>query len=176
MATRTTTKTAAKTLDLHRTTTPLGPFAVLVEGETVHAAGFTASGEELARYAGADPSMVRESAEGHSALDAVRDYFAGDLDALDRVETVERRDAGPFTATARAALRKIPAGTTKSYTELATIAGNPKAIRAAGSACATNPVALIVPCHRIVRTDGSLGGYLYGLDIKRALLDHERSR
>jgi methylated-DNA-[protein]-cysteine S-methyltransferase len=176
MATRTMTKTPAKTLDLHHTTTPLGPFAVLVDGGTVHAAGFTASGEELARYAGVDPDRVRESSDGHSALDAVRDYFAGDLDALDRVETVERHDAGPFTAAARAALRKIPAGTTKTYTELAATAGNPRAVRAAGSACATNPVALIVPCHRVVRADGSLGGYLYGLDVKRALLDHERSR
>jgi methylated-DNA-[protein]-cysteine S-methyltransferase len=170
------TRTMTKTLDLHRATTPLGPFAVLVDGETVHAAGFTGSGEELARLAGADADLIRESAEGHSALDAVRDYFAGDLDALDRVETVERRDAGPFTAAARAALRKIPAGITKTYTELAATAGNPRAIRAAGSACATNPVALIVPCHRVVRADGSLGGYLYGLDVKQALLDHERSR
>jgi methylated-DNA-[protein]-cysteine S-methyltransferase len=160
-------------LTLHRTTTPLGPFAVLVDGETVYAAGFTASGEELAAYAGIDPELVREGGGSHSALTAVHDYFAGDLGALDRVETVEKRSAGPFTAKARAALRDIPAGTTKTYTELAATAGNPRAIRAAGSACATNPVGLIIPCHRVVRTDGSLGGYLYGLDIKRALLEHE---
>jgi methylated-DNA-[protein]-cysteine S-methyltransferase len=165
---------ATKAVTLHRTTTPLGPFAVLVDGEAVYAAGFTASGEELAKYAGIDPESVRESDAGHSALDAVRDYFAGDLDALDRVQTVERPTAGPFTAAARAALRKIPAGSTKTYTQLAATAGNPRAIRAAGSACATNPVGLIVPCHRVVRTDGSLGGYLYGLGIKRALLEHER--
>lgn len=160
-------------LTLHRTTTPLGPFTVLVEGETVYAAGFTDSGEELATYAGIDPAQVRESAEGHSSLTAVHEYFAGDLGALDRIVTAEKSTAGPFIAKARAALRDIPAGTTKTYTELAATAGNPRAIRAAGSACATNPVGLIVPCHRVVRTDGSLGGYLYGLDIKRALLAHE---
>ncbi|HEU5334210.1 MAG TPA: MGMT family protein [Actinocrinis sp.] len=172
------TKTAAGTqvrqhLTLHRTTTPLGPFAVLVDGETVYAAGFTASGKELATYAGIDPERVRESDEGHSALTAVHAYFAGDLGALDRVVTVEKSTVGPFVAKARAALRDIPAGTTRTYTELAATAGNPGAIRAAGSACATNPVGLIIPCHRVVRTDGSLGGYLYGLDIKRALLAHE---
>lgn len=184
MATKTATKPATRrpptrhrltmhSLTLHRTTTPLGPFAVLVDGETVYAAGFTASGEELATYAGVDPEGVRESGEGHSALTAVHAYFAGDLSALDRVVTAEKSTAGPFVAKARAALRDIPPGTTKTYTELAATAGSPGAIRAAGSACATNPVGLIVPCHRVVRTDGSLGGYLYGLDIKRALLAHE---
>ena len=162
-------------LTLHRTTTPLGPFAVLVDGELVYAAGFTVSGEELATYAGTDPGCVHESEsdDGHSALTAVHAYFDGDLGALDRVVTVEKSTTGPFIAKARAALRDIPAGTTRTYTQLAATAGNPRAIRAAGSACATNAVGLIVPCHRVVRTDGSLGGYLYGLHIKRALLAHE---
>lgn len=164
---------AQQRLALHRTTTPLGPFAVLVDGEMVYAAGFTASGEELATYAGMHPGCVHESDEGHSALTAVHEYFAGELGALDRVVTIEKSTAGPFIAKARAALRDIPAGTTQTYTQLAATAGNPRAIRAAGSACATNAVGLIIPCHRVVRTDGSLGGYLYGLHIKRALLAHE---
>jgi methylated-DNA-[protein]-cysteine S-methyltransferase len=71
-------------------------------------------------------------------------------------------------------MRRVPAGETISYTKLAAEAGNPKAVRAAGSACAQNLIAPIVPCHRVLRTDGSLGGYYYGLPAKQWLLAHER--
>jgi len=144
-----------------------------VDGDVVHASGFTTSAEQLAGLAGVSLDAVTASADDHRALAAVRAYFAGDLSALDAVETLERPGNAPFRTAARAALRKIPAGGTATYTELAASAGSPKATRAAGSACATNPTALFVPCHRVVRTDGTLGGFLYGLDIKRALLDHE---
>ena len=63
---------------------------------------------------------------------------------------------------------------TVSYTELATLAGSPAAMRAAGQACARNLIIPIVPCHRVVRRDGTLGGYAYGLPVKQQLLDHER--
>ena len=78
----------------------------------------------------------------------------------------------PFRTAARAALRKIPAGTPPVH-RVGGLRREPQAVRAAGSACATNPIALFVPCHRVVRTDGKLGGFLYGLEIKQALLDHE---
>jgi len=71
------------------------------------------------------------------------------------------------------ALRDIPAGETRTYSELATIAGNAKAVRAAGSACGANHVAVAIPCHRAQRSDGTLGGYAYGLDRKRALRARE---
>ena len=71
-------------------------------------------------------------------------------------------------------LRKIPAGETRSYAEIAAAAGNPGAVRAAGSANGANNVAVLIPCHRVIRSDGSLGGYAYGLDIKRELLERER--
>lgn len=71
------------------------------------------------------------------------------------------------------ALRDIPAGETRSYGELAAIAGNPGAVRAVGSACGANHVAVVIPCHRAQRSDGSLGGYAYGLDRKRVLLARE---
>jgi AraC family transcriptional regulator of adaptative response/methylated-DNA-[protein]-cysteine methyltransferase len=71
------------------------------------------------------------------------------------------------------ALRTIPAGETRSYAQLAVLAGRPGAVRAAGTACGTNPVAVVVPCHRILRGDGAIGGYAYGPDRKRALLDRE---
>lgn len=71
-------------------------------------------------------------------------------------------------------LRRIPKGETRSYAEIAAATGNPKAVRAAGSANGANNVAVLIPCHRVVRSDGSLGGYAYGLDIKRELLRRER--
>ena len=70
-------------------------------------------------------------------------------------------------------LRRIPAGETRSYAQIAAAAGNPRAVRAAGSANGANNVAVLIPCHRVVRSDGSLGGYAYGLHIKRKLLDKE---
>lgn len=72
-----------------------------------------------------------------------------------------------------AALRAIPPGETRTYAEIAAAAGNPKAVRAAGSANARNNVAVLIPCHRVVRTGGDIGGYAYGLDIKRELLKRE---
>jgi AraC family transcriptional regulator of adaptative response/methylated-DNA-[protein]-cysteine methyltransferase len=70
-------------------------------------------------------------------------------------------------------LRKIPYGTTKTYTEVARAIGRPQAIRAVARACATNPVSVVVPCHRVVRRDGNLAGYRWGISRKQALLEHE---
>lgn len=72
------------------------------------------------------------------------------------------------------ALRAIPAGETRSYAELAALAGNPAAVRATGSACGANGVAVLIPCHRALRSDGSMGGYAYGLPRKQALLAREQ--
>lgn len=107
-------------------------------------------------------------------VERLRAYFDGDLDALDIVEVETGGTA--FQRRVWSMLRSIPAGTTLSYAELATKIGAPTAMRAVGSACGANPVGIIVPCHRIVRTDGSLGGYAGGLDRKRALLEHEGVR
>ena len=73
------------------------------------------------------------------------------------------------------ALRAIPPGETRTYAEIAAAAGNPKAVRAAGSANARNNVAVLIPCHRVLRSDGSLGGYRWGLNRKQRLLQKERS-
>ena len=70
-------------------------------------------------------------------------------------------------------LRKIPYGTTRTYSQVARAIGKPRAIRAVARACATNPVSVVVPCHRVVREDGKLAGYRWGLDRKRTLLEHE---
>jgi AraC family transcriptional regulator of adaptative response/methylated-DNA-[protein]-cysteine methyltransferase len=71
------------------------------------------------------------------------------------------------------ALRGIPPGTTTTYTELAARVGAPNAVRAVASACAANPIAIAIPCHRVVRRDGALAGYRWGIERKRALLERE---
>jgi methylated-DNA-[protein]-cysteine S-methyltransferase len=109
-----------------------------------------------------------------SAVDALGRYAAGDLDALDAV--LVSQPGGPFLQRAWTELRGVKAGETDSYAGLAERAGSPAAVRAAGQACARNKVAPFVPCHRILRTDGTLGGYAYGLPVKAALLAHEGAR
>jgi AraC family transcriptional regulator of adaptative response/methylated-DNA-[protein]-cysteine methyltransferase len=74
------------------------------------------------------------------------------------------------------ALRAIPAGETRSYRQIADAIGAPRSVRAVAAACAANPVAVLVPCHRVVRADGSLAGYRWGLERKRELLARERAR
>ncbi len=105
------------------------------------------------------------------AVEALNAYAAGDLDALDHVAV--RQPGGPFLDRAWVVMREVHAGHTDTYAGLAARAGSPAAVRAAGQACARNKVAPFVPCHRILRTDGSLGGYAYGLPVKEALLVHE---
>jgi AraC family transcriptional regulator of adaptative response/methylated-DNA-[protein]-cysteine methyltransferase len=80
-----------------------------------------------------------------------------------------------FQARVWRALQKIPLGKTASYTEIAAALGQPKAVRAVAQACAANKLALIVPCHRVIRSDGDLGGYRWGVKRKRALLARERA-
>ncbi|MFJ5886604.1 methylated-DNA--[protein]-cysteine S-methyltransferase [Kitasatospora cineracea] len=75
-----------------------------------------------------------------------------------------------FRQTVQRHLPKIAYGHTRSYRQVAELVGNPKAVRAVGTACATNPLPVVVPCHRVLRTDGTLGGYIGGLDAKTALL------
>jgi AraC family transcriptional regulator of adaptative response/methylated-DNA-[protein]-cysteine methyltransferase len=74
------------------------------------------------------------------------------------------------------ALREIPAGETRTYSQLAAMAGRPGAVRAAGTACGANGLAILIPCHRAIRTDGSLGGYAYGLERKKELLAREERK
>lgn len=101
------------------------------------------------------------------------DYFAGRRHGFD--VPLDLRLARGFRLTVLRHLREIPYGSTESYREVAAAAGSPKAVRAVGSACATNPLPIVVPCHRVVRSDGSLGGYLGGLPSKQQLLALERT-
>lgn len=98
-------------------------------------------------------------------------YFAGEIRAIDSIPT---RTAGTeFQRSVWAALRTIPAGKTWSYGDLAVRIGRPKAVRAVGLANGSNPVGLVVPCHRVIGSNGSLTGYGGGIERKRWLLRHE---
>jgi AraC family transcriptional regulator, regulatory protein of adaptative response / methylated-DNA-[protein]-cysteine methyltransferase len=99
-------------------------------------------------------------------------YLDGRLEHLDLPLDVR---ATAFQRQVWEALRKIPYGATRSYSEIARAVGRPRATRAVARACATNPAALVIPCHRVVRADGDLGGYRWGLERKRALLAAERA-
>ncbi len=103
----------------------------------------------------------------------VEALFSGEYAALDD-QPLDLDDASPFFRRAWQACRTIPRGETRSYAWLAAQAGSPRAMRAAGQAMARNPVALIIPCHRVIGSDGGLHGYGGGLDLKQRLLDVER--
>lgn len=99
------------------------------------------------------------------------EYFAGGRQAFD--VPVDLRLAHGFRREVLGRLREIPYGATRSYAAVAASTGHPRAVRAVGSACATNPVPIVVPCHRVVRSDGTTGGYLGGPEAKAFLLHLE---
>ena len=160
-------------VDRFRLKSPIGELVGYVRDGALCALDFGARGSGralLERRFGA--LEVREG--GRDAQRALEAYLAGDMDALDRI--VVDPGGTEFQAKVWAALRRIPAGRTASYTDLARAVGMPSAVRAAGSANGQNPVPVVIPCHRVVRSDGTLGGYGGGLDRKRWLLDHEKAR
>ena len=150
--------------------TPVGPWTVIADDGVVVGSGFESPQETAARLPPGSPSP-QSVADLGGISKAVLSYLAGQVDALDTVEV--RQPGGPFRQEVWRVMRDIPAGETWSYSELAVKAGHPNAIRAAASACATNVVAPFVPCHRVVRSDGSLGGYYFGIPVKSWLLAHE---
>jgi methylated-DNA-[protein]-cysteine S-methyltransferase len=157
--------------------TPAGPLSLLAHDDTLVGAGFTGDPGSLhARLApalrGAPLAAVRPQ-DLAWLVKPIRDYFDGDLRAPDALPV--RQPGSPGRQRLWEAMRAVPAGTTVSYTELAARAGQPTAPRAAGAACAANLIAPVIPCHRILRSDGSLGGYYYGLPCKQWLLAHERA-
>jgi methylated-DNA-[protein]-cysteine S-methyltransferase len=98
-------------------------------------------------------------------------YFTGEIGVLDTIPV--ELNGTPFQKNVWQALRRIPGGSTISYAELAKRIGEPSAVRAVGAANGANPVAVIVPCHRVIGSDGRLTGYGGGLDRKQWLLEHE---
>jgi methylated-DNA-[protein]-cysteine S-methyltransferase len=154
--------------------TPAGPFTILASDDNaVRAAGFTTDVPELLRLV--HPSLraePRARPDLGPVTAALRSYLDGDVTAIDDVP-VEQRTGGTFLAHAWDTLRHVKPGQPVTYTELAELAGRAGAIRAAASACARNAVALFIPCHRVIGTDGTLRGYRWGIDVKKWLLAHE---
>ena len=151
---------------------PIGKLYLLTRGETVlglNLSGFqdllsSLSDNELAEKIG-------KSQKIKGITDQLEDYFDGDLKAINAIKV--KQPGGEFSQSAWSAMRRIKVGTTESYSDLAYRAGNPAAVRAAGSACAKNKIALIIPCHRIIKTGGAIGAYGWGVNKKVWLLEHE---
>jgi methylated-DNA-[protein]-cysteine S-methyltransferase len=158
--------------------TPVGPFTVLATDEAVLASGWTTDPGVLAALV--HPSL-RPDAEPQLRADlgpvtkAVLAYLDGDLAAIDEVPVRQHSD-GAFLTHAWQVLRAVDPGEPVSYAAFAVRTGRPAAVRAAAQACARNAAALFVPCHRVLRADGSLGGFRWGLPVKRWLLAHENGQ
>lgn len=140
---------------------PGGDWTIIIEDD-----------ELISCHHGVSPQGLPAAPGNHPILCALRAYADGDLPALDEISVAQ--PGGEFHTAVREAMRRIPPGRTVSYSELAAMAGRPAAARAAAGACARNRVAVVVPCHRVIRGDGGLGGYAFGLEVKQALLDFER--
>lgn len=163
------------TLAWARMDSPLGPLWLGAEGHVLRRLCFGALADATSAPAPHEqPGHPGQHSPHHPILaqaqTELEEYFAGTRTAFS--VPIPRTDS-TFRARAWAALERIPCGATWSYAQLADAAGSPRAVRAAGTACATNPLPIIVPCHRIMRTDGALGNYLGGTDAKRWLLTHE---
>ena len=185
--------------------TPDGPFSLLATADGVLASGWTADRAALAGLvhpglrpgedavavlpasdlrlradrhpdppSGPAPAAVDAVAVAAAAAAAVHAYYAGDLAAPGRIPV--RQHSGRFRVQAWDTLRGVGPGECLTYAAYAARSGRPTAVRAAAAACALNAAALFVPCHRILRTDGTLGGFRYGLELKQRLLDREAGR
>lgn len=153
--------------------TSAGPLTIVVDTDgAVVASGFTSNISDFSLFL--DVTALQGRADVGDAHKAALSYLDGDLHAIDTVP-VRQRSGGAFLTHAWDVLRTVPAGAPVTYREFAALAGRPPAIRAAAQACARNAAALFVPCHRVLRTDGTLGGFRWGLPVKQWLLAHERS-
>lgn len=163
-------------LNVTKVDSPIGRLTLLAKAESLVAIAFEdremETWREIERRFGRFGTMDHpDPAEAASAL---RAYFQGNLRALEAV----RVDTGGtlFQCSVWLALREIPAGTTVSYSALAARIGRASAVRAVGAANGSNPIPVILPCHRVIAADGTLCGYGGGLDRKRWLLNHEGAR
>jgi len=168
--------TPPETLTLDRVQTPTGEVLLVVGADgAVRALDFAGYEERmmrlLARHWGG-ATLVEGSAPA-AVRSAVGAYFSGEAKALDAIAV--KTNGTDFQKAVWAALRAIPHGETRTYGQLAAAVGSPRAVRAAGLANGQNPIALIVPCHRVIGANGTLTGYAGGLERKKWLLEHERS-
>jgi len=154
---------------------PVGPLYAAFSGRGLCRLAF-GRGLSQSRFAAALPACARPverhaAAVGQLAAE-LAGYFGGATAAF--ATPLDLSGGTPFQQRVWAALRGIPFGATASYGDVARAVGSPRAARAVGQAAGANPVAIVVPCHRVVRAGGALGGFSAGLPIKRWLLRHER--
>ncbi|MEP9401714.1 methylated-DNA--[protein]-cysteine S-methyltransferase [Sphingomonas sp. VNH70] len=159
-----------------RLSSPIGEVVVLTDGagalRALDFADFDARMRRLLdRHYGVGGWRITAASGRSDAARAVTAYFAGDLSAIDGIATATGGTA--FQRAVWAALREVRCGRTVSYGELAVAIGRPSAVRAVGLANGANPVAIVVPCHRIIGRSGALTGYAGGVARKRWLLAHE---
>lgn len=142
---------------------PIGPLLLYGNREVLQGLSFSTG----KKAKGADPRWRRSDESFKQVAQQLREYFAGERKVFDL--SIEPQGTA-FQRDVWQALREIPFGETRSYADIARSIGNPKAVRAVGSANGNNPIAIIVPCHRVIGSNGSLTGFGGGLDSKRFLL------
>jgi AraC family transcriptional regulator of adaptative response/methylated-DNA-[protein]-cysteine methyltransferase len=171
-------RNGGKGMEIRYTTldTALGRMLLAATDQGLCKVSFGADDLELeAQLAGEFPraARVREAAGLQDWAGAVREHLDGKRPALNLPLDAQ---GTAFQQRVWAALRQIPYGQTRTYAQLAETIGQPSAVRAAAHACASNPLAVVTPCHRIIRSDGTLGGYRWGLERKKKLLAHEQNQ
>jgi len=164
-------------LFVNRIDTPIGKMLVVTDREeNLRAVDWTDHEQRMQRllclHYGASGFKIEPAHSANGMTDAINRYFAGEVEVID---TLPVKGGGtPFQCQVWRALRKIRCGTTVSYTQLAERIGRPTAVRAVGLANGANPIGVVVPCHRVIGSDGSLTGYGGGIERKRWLLEHEQ--
>jgi methylated-DNA-[protein]-cysteine S-methyltransferase len=156
--------------------TPVGPLLLAATERGLVRVAYEREGfDDVLRTIAAkvSPRILRSRTRLDNASRQLEEYFAG-LRTVFELQLDYSLSTG-FRRTVQRQLSDIAYGHTRSYTEVAAIVGNPKAVRAVGTACATNPLPVVVPCHRVLRANGTLGGYIGGLDAKSALLNLEHA-
>ncbi len=163
---------------IERMATAIGEMLVVAdEHDRLRALGWADFEERLQRQLAAfygNRLTLRPRPTSALIRESLHAYLEGKLDAIDTIPV--ETGGTPFQRAVWEALRRIPPGTTLSYRDLAIRIGRPKAVRAVGHANGTNPICIVVPCHRLIGSNGSLTGYGGGLYRKRWLLDHEATR
>jgi methylated-DNA-[protein]-cysteine S-methyltransferase len=158
---------------LDRVASPIGTMVIVSDGELLRALEFADYEERMRRLLRIHVGefTMKESRNPAGLSDRIRAYFGGDLTAIDDIAV--ETGGTPFQREVWTALRRIPAGRTTTYGELAKTIGRPSAVRAVGMANGSNPIPIVVPCHRVIGSNGSFTGYGGGLARKRWLLMHE---
>ena len=162
---------AYRTLD-----TPVGPLLLAATAQGLVRVAFEREGFDAVLAALASrvsPRVLEAPRRLDEAAAELEEYFTGTRRRFDL--PLDRALSTGFREKVQRVLPRIDYGSTRSYKEIAELVGSPRAVRAVGTACATNPLPIVVPCHRVLRTDGALGGYIGGLDAKTALLTLERT-